>query len=81
MSEPPAEKRCQGVGVSPGIARGTVFVHRPQEEEPPLRKIEESEVPAEIARLEAALILTRAQIVEMQAKDRRVNRRQGREHF
>jgi phosphotransferase system enzyme I (PtsI) len=68
MSEPPGERRCQGVGVSPGIARGTVFVHRPEEEEPPLRKIEESEVPTEIARLEAALIQTRAQIVEMQQR-------------
>jgi phosphotransferase system enzyme I (PtsI) len=64
-----AEKRFHGVGVSPGIARGTVFVHRTDEdEEPPVRRIPESEIPAEIARFEAALILTRAQILEMQER-------------
>jgi len=63
------EKRFHGVGVSPGIARGTVFVYRTDEdEEPPVRRIPESELPAEIARFEAALILTRAQILEMQEK-------------
>jgi len=62
------EKRFHGVGVSPGIARGSVFVHRPEDEEPPLRHISESEFPAEIARFEAALMATRAQILEMQQR-------------
>ncbi len=71
MSEPAdgSEKRYHGVGVSPGIARGTVFVYRTDDdEEPPVRRIPESEIPAEIARFEAALIKTRAQILEMQER-------------
>jgi len=62
------EQRFHGVGVSPGIARGTVFVLRPEDEEPPTRQIEEWEVPAEIARFEAALVKTREQILEMQIR-------------
>src|SRR5437762_13650566 len=62
------EKRYQGVPVSPGIARGTVFVYRTEEEEVPVRKIEESDIPGEIARFESALIATRAQILEMQQR-------------
>ena len=63
---PSQEKRFQGVGVSPGIARGTIFVYRPEDATAPLRRIEESEIPGEIARFEAALIATRSQILEMQ---------------
>lgn len=62
------ERRFQGVGVSPGIARGTVFVLRPEDEEAPSRKIEEWQVPEEIARFEAALVATREQILEMQQR-------------
>lgn len=62
------ERRFHGVGVSPGIARGIVFVYRTDEEEPPVHKIEEAEIPGEIARFESALIATRAQILEMQEK-------------
>jgi len=62
------ERRYQGLGVSPGIARGTVFLYRTDEEEVPVRRITEEEIPGEIARFEAALIQTRAQILEMQAK-------------
>ncbi len=70
MSDEPAssEKRFHGVGVSPGIARGTVFVHRADDEEPPLRHISEEQIPSEIARFESALIATRAQILEMQER-------------
>jgi len=70
MSEPQQriERRFHGVGVSPGIARGTVFVLRNEEEEPPVRRIEEWEVPGEIARFEAALVRTREQILEMQTR-------------
>lgn len=63
-----AEKRYHGLGVSPGIARGSVFVYRTEEEEPPLRRITEEEIPSEIARFEAALISTRTQILEMQQR-------------
>jgi phosphoenolpyruvate-protein phosphotransferase (PTS system enzyme I) len=62
------ERRYHGVGVSPGIARGSVFVHRLDDEEPPVRSIDESEIPTEIARFEAALIATRTQILEMQQR-------------
>ena len=66
--QPLPEKRFHGVGVSPGIARGTVFVHRPDDQEPPIRQISEEEIPHEIARFENALISTRAQILEMQQR-------------
>src|SRR5450755_1442641 len=63
------EKRFHGAGVSPGIARGTVFVYRTDDDdEPPVRRIAESEIPLEIARFEQALILTRGQILEMQER-------------
>lgn len=65
---PPSEIRFQGLGVSPGIARGKLFVHRPVEEEVPERRIEEGEIPSEIARFESALLQTRSQILEMQAR-------------
>jgi len=72
MSAPEAglvrERRFHGVGVSPGIARGSVFVHRADDDEPIMRRIEEGEIPLEIARFETALLATRAQILEMQER-------------
>src|ERR1700737_2592850 len=62
------EVRFHGVGVAPGIARGVVFLHHPDDEEPPKRTIDDSEVAREIARFETALIATRAQILEMQQR-------------
>jgi len=62
------ELKFQGVGVAPGIARGNVFVHHPDDEEPPKRRLGESEIPAEVTRFESALIATRAQILEMQQR-------------
>lgn len=62
------EKRFHGVGVSPGIARGVIFVYRPEDVTPPQRRIEDREIPEEIARFENALIATRAQILEMQQR-------------
>ena len=47
-SQPGSEKRLHGIGVSPGISRGTIFVYRTDDEdEPPVRRIPESEVPGE----------------------------------
>jgi phosphoenolpyruvate-protein phosphotransferase (PTS system enzyme I) len=66
MSE--QEVRLTGVGVSPGVARGVVFVHHPDDEEPPRCRIDESQIPGEIARFEVALIATGAQILEMQQR-------------
>jgi len=66
---PLVEKRFHALGVSPGIARGVVYVHRSEdEEEIPFRRIDESEIPSEIARLESSLIATRKEILEMQEK-------------
>jgi phosphoenolpyruvate-protein phosphotransferase (PTS system enzyme I) len=62
------EVTLRGVGVAPGIAHGVVFLHHPDDEEPSKRKLDESEIPAEIARFETALIATRAQILEMQQR-------------
>jgi phosphotransferase system enzyme I (PtsI) len=45
-----------------------VFIHKPDDEEPPKRRIDDSEVAAEIVRFESALIATRAQILEMQQR-------------
>jgi phosphoenolpyruvate-protein phosphotransferase (PTS system enzyme I) len=62
------EVTMRGVGVAPGIAHGVVFLHHPDDEEPSKRKLDESEIPAEIVRFEAALVATRAQILEMQQR-------------
>jgi phosphotransferase system enzyme I (PtsI) len=62
------EVRFHGVGVASGIARGVVFLHKPDDEEPPKRRIDDSEVAKEIVRFESALIATRAQILEMQQR-------------
>jgi phosphotransferase system enzyme I (PtsI) len=62
------EQRFQGIAVSPGIARGPAVVHWVEEEEIPYRKIPEAAIPEEIARFEAALIATRAELLEMQQR-------------
>jgi phosphotransferase system enzyme I (PtsI) len=66
MSSP--EEKFYGVGVAPGIARGVVFLHHPDDEEPPRRKIDDEDIAKEIVRFESALIATRAQILEMQQR-------------
>src|SRR5256885_5574551 len=62
------EKRFHGIGVSPGIARGVVQVMRDELEEIVRDKIDRSQIGAEIARFEAALVQTRMQILEMQQR-------------
>lgn len=62
------EKRFEGIAVAPGIARGPAVIHWVEEEEIPYRKIDESELPEEIARFESALIATRGELLEMQQK-------------
>ena len=62
------ETRFFGVGVSPGIARGTIHVVRYEAEDVPRYHIEPTEIAGEIGRFESALIQTRAQILEMQQK-------------
>jgi phosphotransferase system enzyme I (PtsI) len=63
-----AEIRFQGLGVSPGLARGKVFVVRPDAHTTPDYPVEERDLPGEVARFEAALLQTRTQIHEMQVR-------------
>jgi phosphotransferase system enzyme I (PtsI) len=67
MSDPSvsSERRFQGLAVSPGIARGEVWLHRPDDEVPPRIEVGENGVEEEISRLEAALLQTRQQIQEL----------------
>jgi phosphotransferase system enzyme I (PtsI) len=60
------EIQFQGIGVSPGIARGTVHIVRDDLDAVVRYRIEKSQVQNEIARFEAALVQTRMQILEMQ---------------
>src|SRR6188768_956724 len=63
-----SEQRFQGIGVSPGVARGELFVVEDEREEVTKRRITPEEVPDEIGRFETALIQTRSQILEMQER-------------
>src|SRR3977135_164959 len=60
------ETRIQGVGVSPGFARGALYVAEDDRDEIARHRIEPSEIANEIGRFETALIQTRSQILEMQ---------------
>ena len=62
------ETRFQGVGVSPGLARGTIHLVRDDGDEVARHRIQPGDIPNEIGRFEAALIQTRAQILEMQER-------------
>jgi len=68
MSVDNKEIRFQGAGVSPGLARGVVYVVRDDLDEVAHYHIEPSQIGNEIARFEAALVQTRVQILEMQQK-------------
>jgi phosphotransferase system enzyme I (PtsI) len=60
------ERRFRGVPVSPGIARGQVWLHRIEDEVPPRVEVPEELVEEEVSRLEQALLQTRQQIQELQ---------------
>src|SRR5438552_13118128 len=62
------EKRFHGIGVSPGIARGLIHVVPSKLHDDVKYHIEPSHIGNEIGRFEAALIQTRAQILEMQER-------------
>src|SRR5205809_1932340 len=62
------EQRFQGIGVSPGVARGHLFVVEDERDDVVKHRIEASEIPNEIGRFETALIQTRSQILEMQER-------------
>lgn len=59
------EKILHGVAVSPGIARGQIFVSGGEEEAVTRHPITPDQVPSEIGRLEQALLTTRQQILEI----------------
>ena len=62
------EMRRQGVGVSPGAARGTLYVVEDDRDDVVKHRIEAAQIPNEIGRFETALIQTRSQILEMQER-------------
>jgi len=63
-----AEKIYQGIGVSPGVARGRIFVFSVADEVVPEYDLDAEDVPQEIARFEQALIQTRQQLHELQQR-------------
>ncbi len=60
------ESRIQGIGVSPGIAHGPLFIISRDEPVAPRREIREGDLPGELRRLEKAIQLTREQLLEIQ---------------
>jgi phosphotransferase system enzyme I (PtsI) len=63
-----AERSFQGIGVSPGVARGRIYVYSVAEELVPEYDVAAEDVPKEIARFEHALIETREQLHELQKR-------------
>ena len=61
-----AERTFQGIGVSPGVARGRIYVYGMAEELVPEYDVAPEDVQQEIARFEQALIKTREQLHELQ---------------
>ncbi len=61
-----AERSFQGIGVSPGVARGKIYVYSVAEEVVPEYDVTAADVAKEVARFEAALIKTREQLHELQ---------------
>src|SRR6202789_1271444 len=61
-----AERTFQGIGVSPGVARGKIYVYSIADEVVPEYDIAPEEVAREIDRFEQALIKTREQLHELQ---------------
>src|SRR3989338_3068468 len=64
----PSEKRFHGIGVSPGIVTGKIFIYGHEEVSVTHRSLPPEEIPSEIARLEQALMFTRQQLQEIQKK-------------
>ncbi len=66
------EKVLRGIPVSPGVCRGKLRVLRKTDTVVPRREISEAEVPAEIERLQRALLETRRQVLDVQRQVREV---------
>ncbi len=67
-NKPANEKLYQGIGVSPGVARGKIFVYKMAEEMVAEYDISPEDVSKETARFEHALIATREQLHELQQR-------------
>ncbi len=67
-TETSEEKIFVGIAVAPGIGQGPLYLHHADDEEPPCTDLLDEEIPNEVVRFEAALIATRAEIIEMQQK-------------
>jgi len=65
---PSAERVYKGIPVSAGIAQGRIFVLSKAKAAVPRYDVPEAQLPQQIERLHQALVLTRQQIVEVQAK-------------
>jgi phosphoenolpyruvate-protein phosphotransferase (PTS system enzyme I) len=63
-----AERTFQGIGVSPGVARGNIYVYSIADEVVPEYDVAPGAVAKEIARFEQALIKTREQLHELQGR-------------
>src|SRR5579859_811422 len=63
-----AERTFQGIGVSPGVARGKIYVHSIADEVVPEYDVAEEDVSKEVARFEHALIETREQLHQLQGR-------------
>jgi phosphotransferase system enzyme I (PtsI) len=63
-----AERTFQGIGVSPGVARGKIYVYGIADEVVPEYDVAPENVAHEIARFEQALIKTREQLHELQGR-------------
>ena len=63
-----AERTFRGIGVSPGVAHGKIYVHCIAEEVVPQYDISSPGVPEEVTRFEQALIKTREQLHELQQR-------------
>jgi phosphotransferase system enzyme I (PtsI) len=61
-----AERSFQGIGVSPGVSRGKIYVYSIAEEVVPEYDVTVADVAKEVARFEAALMKTREQLHELQ---------------
>jgi phosphoenolpyruvate-protein phosphotransferase (PTS system enzyme I) len=62
------EKLYQGIGVSPGVARGKIFVYKIAEAVVPEYDVTPEQIPQEISRFEIALIATRHELHELQQR-------------
>jgi phosphotransferase system enzyme I (PtsI) len=62
------EKILRGIPASPGVSRGRLFVLRRADTTVPRRELTETELDAEVERLERALVDTRHQVLEVQRK-------------